>query len=121
MSADGGNTWNTVDTYPSVSNGADWSANGVGTDLHGHVVVVGQAAATAGGPLGWFARSSPTGAEGSWQTLNAQYLDTGAVTSGAGGVVTDAEGNLLVTGHADFQTGNSLVSHWIVRKGVLTP
>ena len=109
-------TWTTVDAYPSsVTAGEDSVASGVGRDLNGNVVVVGNAANL------WFARS-PTGRKGAWQTLNQNHdLDTGAYSSDAGAVVTDADGNLLVTGNAYFETGNSLVSHWIVRKGVLTP
>ena len=107
-SANGGNTWATVDAFSYVP-GA-WSlALGLGRDSAGNVVVVGTAWASPTENV-WVVRSP--NAQGVWQTLDA-YQEPGAYLY-AWDVVADAAGNLLVIGEAEFETGPS---YWIVRKG----
>lgn len=95
-------SWTTVDTGPSGG------ANSIACDSRGHLFVVG----TRAGALfpdfsyGWVVRTSTTGGgPGSWQTV----LDTAeGYYSSARHVVSDAEGNLWVSGFTgstmDIQT-----------------
>jgi hypothetical protein len=115
-STDGGNTWATVDTYILASNQSA-VAHGVGVNATGNVVVVGQAS-DSNGVQHWIVRAPDS--NGVWRTLdnftpppsiyrNKSYSNSAIAYS----VVTDAAGNLLVTGSA----GNYPYGlNWIVRR-----
>jgi hypothetical protein len=104
-SNDGGNHWSTVDTFAPAQN-KNSNGLGVGRDSGGHVVVVGYAY-DAQAVRHWIVRTP--GSYGAWGTIDDFHPGNSA---SALGVVTDAAGNLLVTGAAQDATG----SHWIVRK-----
>lgn len=112
-STDGGNTWSTADKFTLAQN-ASATAHGVGMTAGGGIVVVGQAMDAGGKHVGasthWIVRAP--GSSGAWQTVDDFQLLSGN-NAGAWGVVTDAGGNLLVTGIAgNYPLGNN----WIVRK-----
>ncbi len=107
-SSNGGQTWQTVDTYTLAP---DKSAVGhaLGVTAAGTVVAVGQAN-DASGTTHWIAREpNPSGV---WQTVDIYQLVSGD-NAIAYGVATDAAGNLLVTGSA---VNGSKGTFWIVRK-----
>jgi hypothetical protein len=107
-SSNGGQTWQTVDTYTLAP---DKSAvgHGLGVTAAGTIVAVGQAN-DASGTTHWIAREPNS--SGVWQTVDNYQLVSGSNAS-AYGVVTDAAGNLLVTGSA---VNSSKETFWIVRK-----
>jgi hypothetical protein len=112
-SADGGNTWATVDSFqPSgLSNSAQ--ANGFGCDAYGNLFVAGTSADSSGHK--WVVResqySSVTGTWGAWQTVDSYQL-TSPYYAEADAVIGDSLGNIFVAGMGqDVQAG-----HWIVRK-----
>jgi hypothetical protein len=107
-SSDGGNTWQTVDALTYAPNQTS-AAIGIGHDSAGNVVVVG-GASDAQGKRHWIVRTPDSSAV--WHTIDDFQSGN---TAEAIGVVTDAAGNLLVTGAAQDANG----FHWIVRK--LTP
>jgi hypothetical protein len=108
-SSDGGNTWSTVDTFTLAQNESA-VGHGLGRSVSGDMVAVGQAADSTGS-VHWIVRA-PSSA-GSWQTVDNFQLSGKYHNAAAYGVVTDAAGNLLVTGYAgSYPNGN----YWIVRK-----
>jgi hypothetical protein len=106
-SSDGGSSWTTVDTFAYAQN-KNSTGLSIGRNSAGQVVVAGYAY-DAQGKRHWIVRTPD--ASGAWQTIDDFQLAPGYLAS-ALGVVTDAAGNLLVTGAAQDATG----SHWIVRK-----
>jgi hypothetical protein len=111
-SKDGGSNWQPVETYALAPNQTS-KAVGVGRSSAGNVVVVGYAY-DAQNTRHWIVRTPD--ASGTWQTVDDFQLQPGYLAS-ALGVVTDAAGNLLVTGGAQDAAG----SHWIVRRLAPTP
>jgi hypothetical protein len=107
-SSNGGQTWQTVDTYTLAP---DKSAvgHGLGVTAVGTVVAVGQAN-DASGTTHWIAREPNS--SGVWQTVDNYQLVSGS-NAAAYGVVTDATGNLLVTGSA---VNSAKGTFWVVRK-----
>jgi hypothetical protein len=81
----------------------------LGVTAAGTVVAVGEAN-DASGTAHWIAREPNS--SGVWQTVDNYQLASGNNAS-AQGVVTDAAGNLLVTGSA---VNSSKGTFWIVRK-----
>lgn len=110
-SSDGGSTWSTVDTFSYPSNKGTY-ANGIGRDADGNVMVVGRGL-DAQGQFHWLVRTIVSGA---WTTVDDFQFSSGK-HSAASGVVTDAAGNLLVSGFGYDVAG----SHWIVRRLALIP
>jgi hypothetical protein len=107
-STDGGNTWATVDTFAYTQNQTA-KALGMARNSAGNVVVAGYAY-DAQGKRHWIVRTPDS--SGAWYTMDDFQPGNGA---SALGVVTDAAGNLLVTGTALNVTGPG-DSHWIVRR-----
>jgi hypothetical protein len=107
-SSNGGQTWQTVDTYTLAP---DKSAvgHGLGVTAAGTIVAVGQAN-DASGTTHWIAREPNS--SGVWQTVDNYQLVSGS-NAAAYGVVTDATGNLLVTGSA---VNSAKGTFWVVRK-----
>jgi len=108
-SADGGNSWATVDNYQPSSTGG-YSAQAIVADSHGNLCVAGYGSAS-NVPVHWIVRQSP-GGTGIWSTVDDfQYL-TGGWTQ-AGAIAANASGNVFVGGLGGGGTG---ASHWLVRK-----
>jgi hypothetical protein len=105
-SSDGGNTWATVDVF-SVTGAAAFGLS-MGRDSAGNVVEAGSVQ-DAQGVSHWLVRRPD--ASGVWQTVDDFQLAPG-FSAQAESVVTDAAGNLLVTGGA----GDAAGSHWLVRR-----
>lgn len=105
-SSDGGNNWATVNVFPGTGTVA--AGLSMGTDSTGNVVEAG-GAQDAQGVSHWLVRRPDS--SGAWQTVDDFQLVPGRYAE-ADSVVTDAAGNLLVTGVADDATGG----HWIVRR-----
>jgi hypothetical protein len=108
MSANGGATWQTVDSY-TLAPYESAVGHALGVTAAGTVVAVGEAN-DASGTAHWIAREPNS--SGVWQTVDNYQLASGNNAS-AQGVVTDAAGNLLVTGSA---VNSSKGTFWIVRK-----
>jgi hypothetical protein len=107
-SSDGGATWTNIDTFSYVA-GRESSAWGAGKDALGNIVVVGRGTDAQGVPH-WIVRRPNL--QGAWQTVDDFQLVSGE-SANAFGVVTDAVGDLLVSGYGTDAKG---VSHWIVRR-----
>ena len=108
-SADGGNSWTTVDNYQPSSTGG-YSAQAIVADSHGNLCVAGYGSAS-NVPVHWIVRQS-AGGTGIWSTVDDfQYL-TGGWTQ-AGAIAANASGNVFVGGLGGGSTG---ASHWVVRK-----
>jgi hypothetical protein len=107
-SANGGATWQTVDSY-TLAPCESAVGHALGVTAAGAVVAVGQAN-DASGTTHWIAREPNS--SGVWQTVDNYQLVSGdnAIAYGA---ATDAAGNLLVTGSAINSTKGT---SWIVRK-----
>jgi hypothetical protein len=117
-SVNGGNTWQTVDTF-QLSGIA--SAAGVGADASGSLYVVGNAVGPAvkgSSWRHWLVRKSNDGGN-SWSTVDDYQLDTNN-NSWARGFVAAANGNLYVAGSAAVgpNDGTGSNSHWVVRKSL---
>ena len=108
-SSDGGTSWSTVDTFALAQKNSN--GLGIGRNAAGKVVVAGYAY-DAQAVRHWIVRTP--NASGAWVTIDDFQPGNGA---SALGVVTDAAGNLLVTGAAQDANG----SHWIVRKLAAAP
>jgi hypothetical protein len=102
-SADGGNTWTTVDNALSEPRPSGYGPAAVaaafGADTRGNLYVAGRDYGSSGA-LHWIVRESP-GTTGSWQTVDD------VPNANANAVATDALGNVFVGG------GNN---NWLVRK-----
>jgi hypothetical protein len=107
MSSDGGTTWSNVDVL-SGSPGKIASAGAVGIDAAGKPVVAGQYQ-DANNVYHWIVRRPD--AFGNWETVDDFQLASG-YEAGPQDLLTDAAGNLLVTGFSDDAAG----CHWIVRR-----
>jgi hypothetical protein len=105
-SSDGGNTWATADVFSNT--GAATFGLSMGRDSAGNVVEAGSVQ-DAQGVSHWLVRRPD--ASGVWQTIDDFQLAPG-FSAQAESVVTDAAGNLLVTGGASDAAG----AHWIVRR-----
>jgi hypothetical protein len=103
-SSDGGTSWSTVDTFALAQK--DSKGLGIGRNSDGKVVVAGHAY-DAQNKWHWIVRTPD--ASGAFTTMDDFQPGNGA---SALGVVTDAAGDLLVTGNAQDANG----FHWIVRK-----
>jgi hypothetical protein len=106
-SSDGGNTWSNIDVF-SVGPGKIASAGAVGIDAAGKLVAAGQYQ-DANNVYHWIVRRPD--AFGNWQTVDDFQLFSGC-EAGAQDLVSDAAGNLLVSGSAD----DSVTAHWVVRR-----
>jgi len=111
-STDGGAHWTTVDMFAYTA-GQESSAWGISKDGAGSVAAVGRGHDSQG-ITHWIVRRPD--ALGFWQTVDDYQL---ALEKGAsaGGVLTDAAGNLLVNGVAADASG---VEHWSVRRPAAT-
>jgi len=107
-SANGGATWQTVDSY-TLAPYESAVGHALGVTAAGTVVAVGQAN-DASGTAHWIARE--LNSSDVWQTVDNYQLASGN-NAAAQGVVTDAAGNLLVTGSA---VSSPKGTFWIVRK-----
>lgn len=107
-SSDGGNSWSTVDAFSYVS-GKSSVLSAIGKDSVGNPVVTGTGTDSSGNQH-WLVRRL---IQGTWQTVDDYQLAPGQKGAFGSGVVTDAAGNLLVTGGANDSAG---VTHWIVRR-----
>src|SRR5262249_23939283 len=118
-SLNGGNTWQTVNTFQLTSGWA--SAAGIAADASGHLYVVGNAlgAAVKGNSWRhWVVRRSADGGN-SWATIDDFQLDTNN-NSYARRFVAAANGTFYVAGSALVgpNDGTFRNSHWVVRKSV---
>lgn len=107
-SADSGSTWTTANSFSYLPGKAS-SAWGAGRDASGTIVAVGRGT-DAQGVFHWLVRRPD--AQGLWQTIDDFQLAPGK-SAEAWSVATDADGNLLVAGHAYDQSGTE---RWIVRR-----
>jgi hypothetical protein len=107
QSSDGGNTWVNVDVL-SVGTGKIASASAVGIDTAGKIVVAGKYQDVQN-VYHWIVRRPDS--FGQWQTVDDYQLVSG-YEAGPEDIVTDAAGNLLVSGEADDATS----AHWVVRR-----
>ncbi len=116
-SADGGQSWSTVDSYtlPTTTsyNTLDFGPTAITTTSGGHVWVCGYYTASDGS-LRWLVRRGVPGAKGSfsWKTMDDFQLAP-RQPARANGIVADAYGNIWVSGRAADATGKE---HWLTRK-----
>ena len=108
-SADGGNTWTTVDNALSEPRPSGYGPSAVaaafGADASGNLYVAGWDYG-ASGVFHWIVRGYP-GTSGSWQTVDDfQNASASAVT-------LDVAGNVFVGGAGADSTGNN---YWLIRK-----
>jgi hypothetical protein len=110
-SANGGATWQTVDTF-QLASGTASHALGVGGDALGNLYVVGSGTVVSKGKSSshWIVRRSANGG-GAWSTVD-DYQLAASNSAAARCFAADANGNLLVAGQAT----SSLGAHWIVRQ-----
>ena len=107
-SADGGNSWITVDNYQLFTSG-NQVAVGFAADSNGNLYVAGWASAsTTQGPYYWIVRKNP-GGTGTWTTVdNFQYVASAQTHS----IAADGLGNVFVGGQGAASDG----AHWLVRR-----
>ena len=113
LSADGGATWNTVDSYqfPGGDGSTAWgTAIGVGADGAIYVVGDGGDPSLSGGSR-WIVRKS-VDLGLTWATDDS-YLIDGGQDSEPSALAVDSSGSVYVNGLAVDGAGNS---HWITRK-----
>lgn len=116
-SADGGQTWGTVDSFvygPPASPGS--VAYAVAGDRSGNVYVVGEGFDHSTYTQHWVVRKSSTGNLNSW-SVNDDFLlpTTQGHGAGADAIGTDLSGNMYVAGSTSDTSG---INHAIVRSNV---
>ena len=114
-SANGGQTWATVDSFvygPFASPGS--VAYAVSGDRSGNVYVVGTCFDHATNTNHWIVRKSGTGNVSSW-SINDDFQLSATRNAGANAVGTDLAGNMYVAGMAEDPTGTPSLAHAIVR------
>jgi hypothetical protein len=110
-SADGGNSWATVDDFvpqPYSSDPIPW-AQAFGSDSNGNLFVAGTVSWN-GGPSQWLVRES-VGRTGTWQTIDTfQYASGRSAWPQA--IIGDIFGHVYVAGYGN----DAAAGHWLVRK-----
>jgi len=107
-SANGGNSWNTVDDFQLSTTGNSAAGRFV-ADSNGNLYVAGGTPFSLWGANDWIVRKNP-GGTGTWQTVDDfQYVSGGAAEPYA--MAANASGNVFVGG-----AGLSSSTHWLVRK-----
>jgi len=120
-SADGGQTWTSVD---DISGAKVWSISfvpGAGLFAVGNVTIVGSSKGKSTTTIAWLVRRSMDGGA-TWSTVDVVQppIDSGSWGAYAGGVSSDAQGNVYVAGRTAIMVGSgrtaAFVPQWITRK-----
>jgi hypothetical protein len=109
-SSNGGQSWQTVDDYQSVT-GRDAVASPITIDSVGGGVWVAGYATDSSGTAHWIVRES-TDFGAHWLVIDDYVYPMGHVAFGRSGIVFDASGRLFAAGMGTDSAGHQ---HWLVR------